>query len=54
MTRFTTTNTNTVSAYNGDIALNIRKDIKEGLSYWALLTKYSGYEGLVDFYWERS
>lgn len=53
-TKFSTTKTNTISAYNNDIASNIRNDIKSGIGYWTLLTKYSGYEALVDFYWERS
>lgn len=52
-TSFTTTTSNTVSAYNNDIAANIRKDIKNGVGYLTLLTKYPGYEDLVDFYWER-
>lgn len=54
MKKFTTTTSNTVSAYNNDIAANIRKDIKNGVGYLTLLTKYPGYEDLVDFYWERS
>lgn len=54
MKKIFTTDTITFSAYDNEIAEKIQNDIKAGLGYFQLLTKYPGYDSLIDFYRDRS